>query len=680
MKKFQLILKTSIYLSLFIFLAPTISLANETANQTIDMEQYAENMQPGWNLGNTYDALGEDETAWGNPMVTRELIQQIAAEGFQSIRVPITFDGRMNPSGDFAINEEFLSRVQQTVDWALEEDLYVMINVHHDSWVWLQNGMENNHDQTVERFRRIWEQLSERFQDYPVELMFESINEPQFTGDERQQQGYLDELNDAFHQVVRNSNGNNPVRPIVLPTLLTGQEPERLQALYDYISNLNDPHVLATVHYYGFWPFSVNIAGVTRFNDETKNDIDTIFNRVHDQFTANGIPVVIGEYGLLGFDTGTDVIQQGEKLKYFEYMIPAAQDRSFVHMLWDNGQHLNRHSLNWHDAEFAQMIKTSWNSRSAVPNNNFIYLNNQEDRTDHQIDFKLNGHQLDYIKLNNQTLIAGEDYLFEDGNLILKKERVEALSIEGETGHIATLHVVFTGGFNWDINIYQHGAPVFQEADGTSDNFQIPVSFEGNHLATMEAHYEDGTIAGPQNWTSFKEFGYTFSPDYDNNTITLTENFFNDIEDGREVTLTFHFWRNDNEEQLSYKIVKNGDQVTGWPVIDEEDAIPDEENGEEIIIEEDKVVPDEDTIDEEHVSHNDEKNTNNQDKQELATKENNPNSQNEQMEESSLAPTLTNHKLPDTATNLYSWLIAGLGLLLIGATIFISQRRRRVNH
>src|SRR5699024_1113358 len=242
--------------SLFIFLTPTISLANETADQTIDMEQYAENMQPGWNLGNTYDALGEDETAWGNPVVTRDLIQQIAEEGFRSIRIPITFDGRMDSSGDFVINEEFLSRVQQTVDWALEEDLYVMINVHHDSWIWLQNGMENNHDQSLERFRRIWEQLSERFQDYPVELMFESINEPQFTGEENQQQGYLDELNDIFHQVVRNSNGNNHVRPIVLPTLLTGQEPERLQALYHYISDLNDPHILATVHYYGFWPFS----------------------------------------------------------------------------------------------------------------------------------------------------------------------------------------------------------------------------------------------------------------------------------------------------------------------------------------------------------------------------------------------------------------------------------------
>ena len=31
---------------------------------------------------------------------------------------------------------------------------------------------------------------------------------------------------------------------------------------------LNDSNLIATVHFYGFWPFSVNIAGYTRFDAE----------------------------------------------------------------------------------------------------------------------------------------------------------------------------------------------------------------------------------------------------------------------------------------------------------------------------------------------------------------------------------------------------------------------------
>lgn len=48
-------------------------------------------MQPGWNLGNTLDAI-PNETAWSNPPVTQEFFQQIKAQGFNSIRIPVTWD------------------------------------------------------------------------------------------------------------------------------------------------------------------------------------------------------------------------------------------------------------------------------------------------------------------------------------------------------------------------------------------------------------------------------------------------------------------------------------------------------------------------------------------------------------------------------------------------------------
>ena len=75
----------------------------------------------------------------------------------------------------------------------------------------------------------------------------------------------------------------------------------------------------------------------------------------------------------------------------------------------------------------------------------------------------------------------------------------------------------------------------------------------------MEAVYAAGGNAGPQNWTSYKEFGNTFAPDYTNNKITLTPNFFAETNDG-VVNLTFHFW---SGQIVTYKITKSGTSVTG---------------------------------------------------------------------------------------------------------------------
>ena len=98
-----------------------------------------------------------------------------------------------------------------------------------------------------------------------------------------------------------------------------------------------------------------------------------------------------------------------------------------------------------------------------------------------------------------------------------------------------------------------------QNASGTTSGFAIPTAFNGDQLATMEAVYAAGGNAGPQNWTSYKEFNYTFAPDYTNNKITLKPNFFTETTDGT-VNLTFHFW---SGQIVKYTIVKSGTSVTG---------------------------------------------------------------------------------------------------------------------
>lgn len=538
---------------------PSVAFAAEETAQKSAMQTYVDAMQPGWNLGNTYDAVGEDETAWGNPRVTKELIAQLVDQGFKSIRIPITFDQRMGEGPDYSIDSDFLDRVEQTVKWSLDEGLYVMINIHHDSWIWLEAGMHQNHDESLARFSAIWTQVADRFKDYSDKLMFESINEPRFQGSEEETQTYLDELNTAFYEIVRESGGKNDVRPLVLPTLNTGSEQPKVDALYDFIMELDDPNIISTVHYYGFWPFSVNIAGFTTFNEETKNDIITIFDRVHDKFTANGIPVVIGEFGLLGFDTDLNAIEQGEKLKFFEFMLHYAKEKQLATMLWDNGQHFGRQSFEWSDQDLYQMMKASWETRSATADSDFIYLKQGEEMEDVQMQLQLNGKQFVALKLDGTSLTAGEDYEIDGDELTVKASLLKELTASGELGTNATLSAQFDKGVEWKINVIVYNTAELDDTVGTTADFAIPVAYNGDKIATMEAVYDDGSIAGPQNWTPFKEFAYTFSPSYEDNELILKPKFFEEVRDGI-VHLKLHFW---SGEKLDYTLVKAGSSVAG---------------------------------------------------------------------------------------------------------------------
>ena len=92
-------------------------------------------MDTGWNLGNTLDAEG-GETGWGNPTTTKEMIDEVHNAGFNTIRIPTTWDGHTGDAPDFTIDEEWIKRVEEVVDYALEDDMYVILNIHHeDNWL-----------------------------------------------------------------------------------------------------------------------------------------------------------------------------------------------------------------------------------------------------------------------------------------------------------------------------------------------------------------------------------------------------------------------------------------------------------------------------------------------------------------------------------------------------------------
>jgi endoglucanase len=511
-------------------------------------------MQPGWNVGNTLDAT-PDETSWGNPRITKELFDTVRAEGFKSVRIPVTWSPHQGAGPDYTIDPAFLSRVKQVVDWALADGLYVLINLHHDSWTWI-NTMPTDHDNVLARFNKTWTQIATALKDEPTKLTFESVNEPSFadaTDDQTDQ--LLTELNTSFHDVVRRSGGNNAKRLLVLPP------PPNLASLVTMITSLNDRNVAATLHFYGSWAFSVNVANRTTFDADTKKDMVDQFERMYNEFVAKGIPVVLGEYALLSYDyTRPGVIEDGEVKKYFEELGYQARTNKITTMLWDAGSFLNRNTLTWRDPEMIAQILSSTTTRSGTASSDMVFVPKSGAITSKTLTLNLNGTTFTGLRQGDTDLVKGTDYTVSGDRLTLTAAALTRLTGNRAHGVNATLHARFSQGVPWRIDVITYGTPVLSNATGTADDFTIPTDFRGDRLATMEAKYADGSNAGPANWTSFQEFGRCLARDYTNKTISLLPDFFAAVKDGSQVTVTFHFW---SGAAVTYHVTKSGTSVTG---------------------------------------------------------------------------------------------------------------------
>ncbi|BBH66378.1 endoglucanase [Actinoplanes sp. OR16] len=514
-------------------------------------------MQPGWNLGNTFDATGDDETSWGNPRVTPELLGDIRAQGFKSIRIPVTWGRHQGPAPDYTIDPAYLARVKEVVDQALDADLYVMVDIHHDSWQWV-NGTG---DDVLPRFSAIWTQVAAAFRDTSPRLVLESINEPQFTGGDPAAR--LAELNTAFHRIVRGSGGGNATRLLVLPTLHTSADQVHLDALGSSFAALNDPNLIATVHYYGYWPFSVNVAGGYRFDATAQQDLLDMFARIHATFVARGIPVIIGEYGLLGFDRHTGTIEQGEKLKFFELFGAQARARGVTTMLWDNGQHFRRTDGSWNDLELFHQIRSSWKTRSGTAATDLVFVRRSAPITAQTITLNPNGTGFTQIRLGATTLRRGPDFQISGDQLTLTAALLRRLTQTQGYGVTASLSLRFSRGVPWRLDVVAFDRPALTAATGSTSSFAVPATFNGDRLATMTAAYPDGSNAGPHGWTPYKEFDRAFAPDYEAGAIRLTPDFFAEVAEGTPVTLTFIFW---SGETVTYELLRTGTSVTGTPL------------------------------------------------------------------------------------------------------------------
>ncbi len=333
-------------------------------------------MGAGWNLGNTFDCCNitwmnpskpsDIETAWGNVTTTEEMISTISSYGFDSVRIPVTWYQMTDDNGD--INDDYLARVKEVVDYCFDNDMYAIVNMHWDdsnatsggkNWL----GTADSDLVSVEtKYTTMWKEISTYFADYDYHLVFESNNEPSISTNN------LITLNQDFVDTVRSTGGNNDDRLL----LISSPEANLDKACSSSFTMPNDSaNMLAvSVHYY--YPSTFCVADKTstwgyQTTWGTAEDLTTVvnnFNKLTSTYVDNGIPVILGEYGVLTNDEKDDA-----SLKLFLKTIASQSynTNGISAFLWDSGnggdmQYFDRKNLTFFDKEIGEIYTNLTNS------------------------------------------------------------------------------------------------------------------------------------------------------------------------------------------------------------------------------------------------------------------------------------------------------------------------------
>ena len=339
----------------------------------------------GWNLGNTFDAWEkgrnqglDSETCWGNPKTTAELIDYIAQTGFKAIRIPVTWHNHLLDD-KYTVDPEWMNRLKTVVDWCMDKNLYVIINIHHDNADYkkapLKYGegyfpLRKDAKESEAFIYNIWLQIALAFNNgYDHHLIFETLNEPRMKGMD-QEWWYdvnnktceeaaltLNEYNRLAVKAIRESGGNNEKRFILCPALAAGYDstvksPFRFPDDKRY--NGNNNKLMLSVHMYAPYDFVMN-PDMTKndFTLEYRAELYEKFTTIYKKFVLNGYHVVVGEMGIVNKNNTQARVNWGR------YYLESCRKFQFSAFVWDNGYwdntktcddifgHLKRNELEW---------------------------------------------------------------------------------------------------------------------------------------------------------------------------------------------------------------------------------------------------------------------------------------------------------------------------------------------
>ena len=407
----------------------------------ISAVELVEDMKVGWNLGNTLEASG-GESNWGNPITKRKMIDALKTAGFSTLRIPVRWDQHYIDD-NYTIDPEFMNRVETVVNYALINDMYAIINIHHNQ---LQSqANEESKAEVLVELEAIWTQVANHFKDYGDKLVFETINEPRngedWSGNTSNYE-IVNEYNAKSLSTIRSTGGNNDKRLVMLPTYAASAD-------YNKIISMeipDDDNIAVSLHAYTPYDFALNTAAGSQsiFSKNDKKLLDKLFNLINKTFVDKGIPVVLGEFA------ATDKDNLDDRVEYAYYYAQAAGHYDIPVCWWDNGNFaegeamgiFNRRTLSFEYSEILQALMDGWYS--------------EKDTTDEDPNILFSGTATSSDWGQALALQLGLDFLFDDftDGLVIavdyQGEKAPELILQGQASGVEWVKVNPTKTYEYE--------------------------------------------------------------------------------------------------------------------------------------------------------------------------------------------------------------------------------------
>lgn len=299
------------------------SSSDSTASPPDDaLEPHAtvENMGIGINLGNTLDAY-PDEGDWALPAEER-FMEDFKEADFQHVRIPATWDDHTSETAPYEVTSERMDRAEQIVDWALAQGFYVILNAHHERWIWEGEGFTEDKQA---RFNAIWTQIAERFSGKSHRLMFEILNEPIGLNAEQTNQ-----LNAEVLPIIRT---HNPQRLVII----SGHNYSGVGTLTE-IDLPEDDFIIANFHSYDPWAFAGQCTRGWGSNAD-KAELTDIYDTAKSWAEENGVALMLNEFGAAKYDfeNPDNVCELDDRLAYLDHHVTLAIENGMAATFWDDG-------------------------------------------------------------------------------------------------------------------------------------------------------------------------------------------------------------------------------------------------------------------------------------------------------------------------------------------------------
>ncbi len=339
--------------------------APETKNTLTGLTAFeiTSQMIVGWNLGNTLDSVGSNiefdtapaksATAWGNIEPSKELFEAVQAAGFNTVRIPTTWYQHVkydNTQKKYVINEAWLNYVKQTVDYAYELDMFIILNVHHEDWVNVSQFTDAAYNKTSAMLADIWGQVAETFAEYDQHLIFEGMNEPRQTGlggdvewggGDTGSWSYINKLNQVFVSAVRGQGSKaNAERLLVIPGYAASSNIATIKAIE---VPANGGNIALSVHAYFPYFFAMDsgsyanhsFPGKSGYGEDYETSITNLFRDLKKIIADKNVPIIIGEFGASDFNNDDD------RARWATHFLTCAKDAKIPCVFWDNGATYN---------------------------------------------------------------------------------------------------------------------------------------------------------------------------------------------------------------------------------------------------------------------------------------------------------------------------------------------------